>query len=154
MGCVAALGSAALVKTKYFRSAHTPLESSLVVLIAYGSYVLADGLGLSGIVTVLSCGVFMARYVKPNLTPASKDRVCEGGQGGKVHCVLACAFLPAALLPCGHCCCFAAWRLQVGAFFKLTSMLVRGAKALVRRALPAQLLGTSTERHCKVYHCP
>ena len=46
-----------------------------MVLLAYASYVLADGLHLSGIVSVLSCGVFMARYVRPNLTPASKDRV-------------------------------------------------------------------------------
>lgn len=70
-----ALGTAALVRTQYFRSPHAPLESSLVVLLAYGSYVLAEGLRLSGIVSVLSCGVFMARFVKPNLTPASRDRV-------------------------------------------------------------------------------
>ena len=45
-----------LVKTKFFRSQHVPLESCLVVLLAYCSYLLADAVHGSGIVAVLFCG--------------------------------------------------------------------------------------------------
>jgi NhaP-type Na+/H+ or K+/H+ antiporter len=50
-----------MVKTKYFRSEHLPLESCLVVLLAYCSYLLADALHLSGIVAVLFCGEYLLR---------------------------------------------------------------------------------------------
>lgn len=79
MGCGLALLAAAVVKTKHFRSRHMPLESSLVVLLAFASYMLADGLMLSGIVSALFCGIFMAAYAKPNMMPNSRDRVSPGG---------------------------------------------------------------------------
>ncbi|EFN58404.1 hypothetical protein CHLNCDRAFT_140336 [Chlorella variabilis] len=75
VGCGLALLAAAVVKTKHFRSRHMPLESSLVVLLAFASYMLADGLMLSGIVSALFCGIFMAAYAKPNMMPNSRDRV-------------------------------------------------------------------------------
>jgi NhaP-type Na+/H+ or K+/H+ antiporter len=96
LGCGVALLAAALVRTGYFRSSHSPLESSLVVLLGYAAYTLGDGLRLSGIVAVLFCGLFMARYVRPNLAPSSRarvgaapaqadDRACSFQQAGQAH---------------------------------------------------------------------
>ncbi|KAI3426063.1 hypothetical protein D9Q98_008031 [Chlorella vulgaris] len=75
VGCGVAVLAAWVVKSRRFRSHHMPLESSLVVLLAFASYMLADGLRLSGIVAALFCGMGMAKYVKPNLAPSSRDRV-------------------------------------------------------------------------------
>lgn len=44
------------------------LECCLVVLFPYFSYMLAEGLGLSGIVAILFCGVVMKHYMFPNLS--------------------------------------------------------------------------------------
>lgn len=52
-----ALLASLAVKSKYFKTDEAPLESILVVLFAYGSYMLADGLKLSGIVAILFCGM-------------------------------------------------------------------------------------------------
>lgn len=51
------LGSSLAFKTKYLRSEDTPLESIVVVLLAFSSYMLADGVNLSGIISVLFCGM-------------------------------------------------------------------------------------------------
>lgn len=48
-----------IFKTKFLRHRHMPLESCMVVLIAFASYMLADGFGLSGIVSILFCGLVM-----------------------------------------------------------------------------------------------
>lgn len=74
VGIAFALLASWLVKSKYFRSDHLPLESCLVVLFAYSSYMLADGLGLSGIVAILFCGMVMAHFTRPNLSKVSRDR--------------------------------------------------------------------------------
>ena len=47
-------------KTKFFRHHHMPLESCMVVVFAFGSYMLADSFGLSGIVAILFCGLVRA----------------------------------------------------------------------------------------------
>ncbi|KAJ7297204.1 hypothetical protein O6H91_Y073100 [Diphasiastrum complanatum] len=44
------------------------LECCLVVLFPYFSYMLAEGLGLSGIVAILFCGIIMRQYTFPNLS--------------------------------------------------------------------------------------
>ncbi len=44
-------------KTKFFRHHHMPLESCMVVIFAFGSYMMADSFGLSGIVAILFCGL-------------------------------------------------------------------------------------------------
>jgi NhaP-type Na+/H+ or K+/H+ antiporter len=75
VGAAVAFGAAALVRTRYFRSEHMPLESCLVTIFAFASYWLADGLRLSGIVSVLFCGITAAHYVRPNMTPRGCDRV-------------------------------------------------------------------------------
>eukprot|EP01097_Dermamoeba_algensis_P005886 TRINITY_DN3703_c0_g3_i1.p2 TRINITY_DN3703_c0_g3~~TRINITY_DN3703_c0_g3_i1.p2 ORF type:complete len:302 (+),score=57.05 TRINITY_DN3703_c0_g3_i1:1031-1936(+) len=48
------------------------IELSLIALYAYSSYLLADGLGLSGIVSILFCGIVMAQYTYGNMSPDSK----------------------------------------------------------------------------------
>jgi hypothetical protein len=75
VGAATAFGAAALVKTRRFRSEHMPLESCLVTLLAFASYWLADGLRLSGIVSILFHGITGAHYVRPNLSQRSQDRV-------------------------------------------------------------------------------
>lgn len=52
-----------------------PLESSLVTLFAWSAYLLADSLHLSGIVSVLFCGLTAAHYVRPNMSSRGQDRV-------------------------------------------------------------------------------
>ena len=37
--------------------AHSPLEANMVILFAFASYFVADGLAQSGIVSVLFCGI-------------------------------------------------------------------------------------------------
>jgi len=44
-------------------------ELILLTLFAFSSYLLAEGLLLSGIVTVLFCGIFMGHYTSHNLSP-------------------------------------------------------------------------------------
>ncbi|XP_073391243.1 sodium/hydrogen exchanger 5 isoform X2 [Physcomitrium patens] len=49
----------------------TTLEVCLVVLFPYASYMLADGLNLSGIVAILFAGIGMRYYTAPNLSLAA-----------------------------------------------------------------------------------
>jgi solute carrier family 9 (sodium/hydrogen exchanger), member 8 len=51
---------------------HPMLESSLLLMYAYSSYLLAEGLQLSGIVSILFCGITMAHYTYNNLSDTSK----------------------------------------------------------------------------------
>lgn len=46
-----------IFKTKFLRHHHTPLESCMVILFALSSYMIADSFGLSGIVSILFCGL-------------------------------------------------------------------------------------------------
>lgn len=59
---------------------HPVLESGMLVLYAYSSYLLAQGLGLSGIVSILFCGIVMAHYTRKNVSPSTKHlsiELCE-----------------------------------------------------------------------------
>lgn len=61
VGLVASLA----LKTRLLKSKHTPLESCLCILIAFASYMLADGLALSGIVSILFCGMVLPAPPSP-----------------------------------------------------------------------------------------
>lgn len=49
----------------------TTYESVMLLLFAYTSYLLADILGLTGIISVFFCGIAMAQYGYPNLSETS-----------------------------------------------------------------------------------
>lgn len=81
IGTVVALLSAIVYKLVNFRGEGdsdlrswdlNTFESSIVVLSPYISYLIAEGLNLSGIVAILFCGIVMARYTKSNLSEAAK----------------------------------------------------------------------------------
>jgi len=71
VGVAIGLLSSLLFKYTQFDKYHT-LELVLLVLYSYASYLLADGLGLSGIVSILFCGVVMAHYTYHNLSPQAQ----------------------------------------------------------------------------------
>lgn len=48
------------------------LEFALFVLYSFSSYLLAEGLNLSGIVAILFCGITMAHYTRKNLSVEAK----------------------------------------------------------------------------------
>ncbi|CAM6096412.1 unnamed protein product [Calypogeia fissa] len=49
------------------------LESCLIVLFPYAAYMLAEGLGLSGIVSILFCGILMKHYTFSNLSDSTRS---------------------------------------------------------------------------------
>ncbi|KAJ0045207.1 hypothetical protein Pint_04000 [Pistacia integerrima] len=58
----AGLLTAVILKTLYFGKHSSVREVALMVLMAYLSYILAELLELSGILTVFFCGIFMSHY--------------------------------------------------------------------------------------------
>ncbi|KAI8870792.1 Sodium/hydrogen exchanger, partial [Ramicandelaber brevisporus] len=53
------------------------IESCLVLIVAYSSYFFSNGLGKSGIVSLLFCGMTMRHYVTPSLSHHSKITINE-----------------------------------------------------------------------------
>lgn len=49
------------------------LESCLIVLFPYTAYMLAEGIGLSGIVSILFCGILMKHYTFSNLSDSTRS---------------------------------------------------------------------------------
>jgi len=76
--CVVALGSvivgtlcgvcSAFIFKKFKFRLFPSLEISLVFIFAYLPYLLSEGLGLSGIMAILFCGITMAHYTHTNLS--------------------------------------------------------------------------------------
>ncbi|KAM7492751.1 hypothetical protein LguiA_035672 [Lonicera macranthoides] len=72
LGVIAGLLTAYVLRGLYFGRHSTVREISLMVLIAYLSYMLAELLNLSGILTVFFCGVLMSHYAWHNVTESSR----------------------------------------------------------------------------------
>ncbi|KAJ6883591.1 sodium/hydrogen exchanger 1 isoform X3 [Populus alba x Populus x berolinensis] len=64
--------SAFIIKTLYFGRHSTDREFALMILMAYLSYLLAELLNLSGILTVFFCGIVMSHYTWHNVTESSR----------------------------------------------------------------------------------
>mmetsp|Transcript_20725 Transcript_20725/g.62446 ORF Transcript_20725/g.62446 Transcript_20725/m.62446 type:complete len:788 (+) Transcript_20725:333-2696(+) len=75
IGTMVGFVSSLLFKTKLLRSddRHSPLEANIVILFAFASYFIADGVGESGIVAVLFCGMTMANYTRRNLSQYAQE---------------------------------------------------------------------------------
>ncbi|XXG44807.1 hypothetical protein AAC387_Pa02g0060 [Persea americana] len=72
LGVVAGLLTAFAAKTLYFGRHSTEREIALMVLMAYLSYMLAELLNLSGILTVFFCGIVMSHYAWHNVSENSR----------------------------------------------------------------------------------
>ncbi|KAG8090476.1 hypothetical protein GUJ93_ZPchr0011g27032 [Zizania palustris] len=72
LGVGAGLLSAYIIKKLYFGRHSTDREVSIMMLMAYLSYMLAELLDLSGILTVFFCGIVMSHYTWHNVTESSR----------------------------------------------------------------------------------
>ncbi|KAJ8475717.1 hypothetical protein OPV22_019444 [Ensete ventricosum] len=72
LGAIAGLLSAYVIKKLYFGRHSTDREVALMILMAYLSYMLAELLDLSGILTVFFCGILMSHYTWHNVTEKSR----------------------------------------------------------------------------------
>ncbi|KAG6041544.1 hypothetical protein E4U41_003704, partial [Claviceps citrina] len=67
IGVVVGVGTALLLKFTYLRR-YTKIESCLVFLIAYATYFFSHGIHLSGIVSLLFCGITLKHYAYFNMS--------------------------------------------------------------------------------------
>ncbi|CAM8922886.1 unnamed protein product [Rhodiola kirilowii] len=72
LGVVMGLLSAYIIKTLYFGRHSTDREVALMFIMAYLSYMLAELISLSGILTVFFCGIVMSHYTWHNVTESSR----------------------------------------------------------------------------------
>ncbi|ONK67541.1 uncharacterized protein A4U43_C05F1110 [Asparagus officinalis] len=72
LGACTGLLSAYIIKKLYFGRHSTDREVALMMLMAYLSYMLAELLDLSGILTVFFCGIVMSHYTWHNVTESSR----------------------------------------------------------------------------------
>ncbi|RHN80742.1 putative cation/H+ exchanger, cation/H+ exchanger, CPA1 family [Medicago truncatula] len=72
LGVAVGLLSAYLIKTFYFGRHSTDREVALMMLMAYFSYMIAELLELSGILTIFFCGIVMSHYTWHNVTGNSR----------------------------------------------------------------------------------
>lgn len=69
LGIILGFALAALLKTRWYHG-NTHLETGLMLLYGYGSYMAGTAVGLSGIVCVMFCSMVAGGYAAPNLSPA------------------------------------------------------------------------------------
>ncbi|KAI9746321.1 MAG: monovalent cation:H+ antiporter, CPA1 (nhx1) [Claussenomyces sp. TS43310] len=67
IGVIIGIGTALMLKYTYVRR-FPKIESCLIVLIAYASYFFSNGLHMSGIVTLLFCGITLKHYAYYNMS--------------------------------------------------------------------------------------
>lgn len=72
LGVVSGLLSAYIIKKLYIGRHNTDREVALMMLMAYLSYMLAELLDLSSILTVFFCGIVMSHYTWHNVTESSR----------------------------------------------------------------------------------
>ncbi|GLJ26876.1 hypothetical protein SUGI_0525420 [Cryptomeria japonica] len=72
LGVATGLLTAYAIKSLYFGRHSTDREIALMALMAYLSYMLAELLLLSGILTVFFCGIVMSHYTWHNVTESSR----------------------------------------------------------------------------------
>ncbi|KAJ8898651.1 hypothetical protein K2173_004685 [Erythroxylum novogranatense] len=72
LGVAVGLLSAYMIKKFYFGRHSTDREVALMMLMAYLSYMMAEILNLSGILTVFFCGIVMSHYTWHNITESSR----------------------------------------------------------------------------------
>ncbi|KAI5073373.1 hypothetical protein GOP47_0011386 [Adiantum capillus-veneris] len=72
LGIAVGLLSAYVIKKLYFGRHSTDREIAVMILMAYLSYILAELLYLSGILTVFFCGIVMSHYTWHNVTESSR----------------------------------------------------------------------------------
>ncbi|WOK93571.1 sodium/hydrogen exchanger 2-like [Canna indica] len=72
LGAFGGLLSAYMIKKLYMGRHSTDREVALMILMAYLSYMLAELLNLSGILTVFFCGIVMSHYTWHNVTESSR----------------------------------------------------------------------------------
>ncbi|KAK2984092.1 hypothetical protein RJ640_028556 [Escallonia rubra] len=72
LGITVGLLSAFGIKTLYFGRHSTDREVAIMMLMAYLSYMVAELLSLSGILTVFFCGIVMSHYTWHNVTESSR----------------------------------------------------------------------------------
>uniref|UniRef100_A0A7I4EK79 Cation/H+ exchanger transmembrane domain-containing protein n=1 Tax=Physcomitrium patens TaxID=3218 RepID=A0A7I4EK79_PHYPA len=76
------------------------LECCLIVLFPYFAYMFAEGLGLSGIVAILLCGILMKHYTFPNLSESAQSFTA-----GFFHLIVSLAetFVAINVYPLAYC---------------------------------------------------
>ena len=75
VGAGIAILTARIFRSHAFTDDHAPFESALLMLFAYCSFYIAHGLDLSGITTIIFCGIGMAKYCRCALVHSSSERV-------------------------------------------------------------------------------
>ncbi|GMG99691.1 hypothetical protein Nepgr_001531 [Nepenthes gracilis] len=72
LGIAVGLLSAYIIKALYIGRHSTDREIALMMLMAYISYLIAELISLSGILTVFFCGIVMSHYTWHNITESSR----------------------------------------------------------------------------------
>ncbi|KAL8166392.1 hypothetical protein V2J09_007891 [Rumex salicifolius] len=72
LGIMVGLLSAYIIKKLYIGRHSTDREIAIMLLMAYLSYMIAELMSLSGILTVFFCGVIMSHYTWHNITESSR----------------------------------------------------------------------------------